>query len=78
MDFFNAAADGRDVVLFLMPSAASQMTGSVRMTIDQALKLAVDLERSAKQAAHTPMNGGEAVREVTGTSPDQLRLRGML
>lgn len=78
MDHFNASADGREIVLFLMPAKSGALTGSARLTIDQALKLAADLERAARKAANTPMSGGEAVRETTGTSPEQLRLKGAL
>lgn len=78
MDFFIAAADGREVVLFLMPSSAKGPTGSVKLTVEQARTLAQALTREAGRAEQTPLSAGDALAEVTGTSPDQLRLIGVL
>lgn len=78
MDFFNAAAAGRTVVLFIMPASGSKVTGSVPMTPIQALELAQRLRDSAEIALNTPLSGAEAVRECTGVTEDQLRLPSVL
>lgn len=78
MDFFNAAAAGRTVVLFIMPASGSKVSGSVPMTPIQALELAQRLRDSAEIALNTPLSGGEAVRECTGTPEDQLSLPSVL
>ena len=79
MDHFNALAVDRTVVLFLMPASGSKVTGSVPMSIAQALELSERLRDAALVAARTPMTGSEAIAECTGaSSPDQLRLTGVL
>lgn len=78
MDFFNAAAAGRTVVLFIMPASGSKVCGSVTMTPVQALELAQRLRDSAEIALNTPLSGAEAVRECTGVTEDQLRLPSVL
>lgn len=78
MDFFNAAAAGRTVVLFIMPASGSKVTGSVPMTPVQALELAQRLREAAEIALNTPLSGAEAVRECTGVTEDQLRLPSVL
>ncbi len=74
MDFFNAAADGRQVVLFLMPASASGPTGSTKLSPAQARTLAQALTREADRAEQMPLSASEALAEVTGTPSDQLRL----
>lgn len=78
MDFFNASAVGRTVVLFIMPSSGTKMTGSVPMTPVQALELAQRLREAAELALNTPLSGAEAVRLCTGTPEDQLNLPDVL
>jgi len=78
MDFFNAAAAGRTVVLFIMPASGSKVTGSVPMSPVQALELAQRLREAAEIALNTPLSGAEAVRECTGVTEDQLRLPSVL
>lgn len=78
MDFFNTTTDGRLVVLFIMPSSAKGPTGSAKLTPAQARTLAQALTRDADRAEQTPLSASDALAEVTGTSPDQLRLVGVL
>lgn len=74
MDFFNAAADGREVVLFLMPSSSKSPLGSVKMSAEQARGLAQSLNRAAERVEQTPLSGAEAVAETTGA---QLTIPGV-
>ena len=78
MDFFNASAVGRTVVLFIMPSSGTKMTGSVPMSPVQALELAQRLREAAELALNTPLSGAEAVRECTGADEKQVRIPGVL
>jgi hypothetical protein len=78
MDFFNASAVGRTVVLFIMPSSGTKVTGSVPMSPVQALELAQRLREAAELALCTPLSGAEAVRVCTGASEGQLPLPSVL
>ena len=76
MDHINAAPSGRKVIVFFMPSKGTKPTGSYELSIDEALALAERITQAAEKAQNTPLSGGEAVAECTGTQPDQLYFGG--